>query len=71
MSRLKINQSTVIIEAMINPDRPAYLDYIVVHIGPLGMVMHDAAERKAVIAALQAADAELDAAAERKGTEAE
>jgi hypothetical protein len=65
MSKLTLQDSPVIVEAKIDTNYSPAVDYLLIFFGPLTLGLYSASERKAFIAALQAADAELDAAALR------
>jgi len=65
MSTITIQGSKVVVRASIDTRFSPGTDYLMVNFGPLRMGMCRSDERKAFIAALQAADAELDVAALR------
>ncbi len=65
MSELTIQGSKVVVRSSIDTRFSPGTDYLMVQFGPVSMGMYRSGERKAFIAALQAADAELDVAALR------
>ncbi|HUX18636.1 MAG TPA: hypothetical protein VMV63_05560 [Acidithiobacillus sp.] len=65
MSTITIQGSKVVVKASIDTRFSSATDYLMVQFAPVSMGMYRSDERKAFIAALQAADAELDVAALR------
>jgi len=65
MSTLKLQGSQIIVKAAIDRRFSPGTDYLLVAFGPLSMGLYNSDERKSFVAALQAADAELDVASLR------